>query len=99
MQTDRQADIVTYGAAITGKKCKIWLQNYLIILATIIVTTYIHYQKHNTSIKLVAGRPTDIKTYRAAIAAKKLFLLLLKQAQESLAAAISFAKNLNFKQT
>ena len=38
---------------------------------------YIHYQQHNTSIKLVAGRqtdrptdrPTDITTYRAAIAA------------------------------
>ena len=34
-----------------------------------------HYQQHNTSIKLVAGRPTDrptdIATYRAAIAAKK----------------------------
>ena len=42
-----------------------------------ILTTYIHYQQHNTSIKLVAGRQTDPQTdrqtniaaYRAAIAA------------------------------
>ena len=39
-----------------------------------IVTTYTHYQQHNTSIKLIAGRQTDrqtdIGTYRAAITAK-----------------------------
>ena len=46
------------------------------------LTTYIHYQEHNTSIKLVADRrtdrPTDIATYRAAIAAKKVLMLLLR---------------------
>ena len=47
-----------------------------------ILATYIQYQEHNTSMKLVAGRQidrqtdqqidrqTDIVTYRAAIAAK-----------------------------
>ena len=29
-----------------------------------ILTTYIHYQQHNTTVKRVAGRPTDRQTDR-----------------------------------
>ena len=29
------------------------------------LTTYIHYQQHNTTIKVIADRQTDILTYRA----------------------------------
>ena len=71
--TDRQTNIATYRAAIAAKNLSFNTSNTIYTLPT----TYIHYQQHNTSMRLVADRPTDqptdrqtnIVTYRAAITA------------------------------
>ena len=59
-QTDRQTNIATYRAAIAAKNLSFNTSNTIYTLPT----TYIHYQQHNTSMRLVTDRPTDRPTER-----------------------------------